>query len=43
MLPLDASVATRLVTPRPSLTAGRDEFVWRGEFTGTPNGDAPRC
>ncbi len=41
VLPLDASVATRLVAPRPSLTAGRDEFVWRGEFTGTPNGDAP--
>ncbi|AML52605.1 arylsulfatase [Falsihalocynthiibacter arcticus] len=41
VLPLDASVATRLVTPRPSLTAGRDEFVWKGTFTGTPNGDAP--
>jgi arylsulfatase len=41
VLPLDASVATRLVTPRPSLTAGRDEFVWTGPFTGTPNGDAP--
>jgi arylsulfatase len=41
VLPLDASVATRLVTPRPSLTAGRDEFVWDGTFTGTPNGDAP--
>jgi arylsulfatase len=41
VLPLDASVATRLVTPRPSLTAGRDEFVWTGTFTGTPNGDAP--
>ena len=35
-----ASVATRLVTP-PSLTAGRDEFSWKGTFTGTPNGDAP--
>jgi arylsulfatase len=41
VLPLDASVATRLVTPRPSLTAGRDEFTWKGTFTGTPNGDAP--
>ena len=41
VLPLDASVATRLVTPRPSLTAGRDEFAWKGTFTGTPNGDAP--
>jgi arylsulfatase A-like enzyme len=41
VLPLDASVATRLVTPRPSLTAGRTEFTWSGEMTGTPNGDAP--
>jgi arylsulfatase A-like enzyme len=41
VLPLDASVATRLVTPRPSLTAGRNEFTWSGELTGTPNGDAP--
>ena len=39
--PLDASVAARLVTPRPSLTAGRNEFTWLGELTGTPNGDAP--
>lgn len=28
VLPLDASVATRLVTPRPSLTAGRNVFTW---------------
>jgi arylsulfatase len=41
VLQLDASVATRLVTPRPSLTAGRDTFTWKGTFTGTPNGDAP--
>jgi arylsulfatase len=41
VLPLDASIATRLVTPRPSLTAGRTEFTWSGELTGTPNGDAP--
>jgi arylsulfatase A-like enzyme len=41
VLPLDASVATRLVAPRPSLTAGRTEFTWSGELTGTPNGDAP--
>ena len=41
VLPLDASVATRFVTPRPSLTAGRNEFTWSGELTGTPNGDAP--
>ena len=41
VLPLDGSVATRLVTPRPNITAGRNVFTWSGEFTGTPNGDAP--
>jgi arylsulfatase len=41
VLPLDATVATRLVTPRPNLAAGRTEFTWSGEITGTPNGDAP--
>jgi arylsulfatase len=41
VLPLDATVATRLVAPRPSLAAGRTEFTWSGEITGTPNGDAP--
>ncbi|MFO1209253.1 MAG: arylsulfatase [Amaricoccus sp.] len=41
VLPLDATVATRLVTPRPSITAGRTEFVWTRPLTGTPNGDAP--
>ncbi len=41
VLPLDATVATRLVTPRPSITAGRNVFTYSGEFTGTPNGDAP--
>jgi arylsulfatase A-like enzyme len=41
VMPLDASVATRVVQPRPSLAAGRTEFNWSGEITGTPNGDAP--
>jgi len=41
VLPLDATVATRIVAPRPSLSAGRTEFSWSGEVTGTPNGDAP--
>jgi arylsulfatase len=41
VLPLDSSVATRLAVPRPSLSAGRREFTWSGELTGTPNGDAP--
>ena len=39
--PLDATVATRLVAPRPSITAGRNEFVWTAPLIGTPNGDAP--
>jgi arylsulfatase len=41
VLPLDASVLTRVVAPRPNLTAGRTQFNWSGEMTGTPNGDAP--
>lgn len=41
VLPLDASIAARLVTPRPSVTAGRNVFTYSGEITGTPNGDAP--
>ena len=40
--PLDATVATRIVAPRPNLASGRTEFTWSGEVTGTPNGDAPR-
>src|SRR5262249_15334910 len=39
--PLDATVATRVVAPRPNLAAGHTEFNWSGEITGTPNGDAP--
>jgi arylsulfatase len=30
VLPLDASAATRFITPRPSLAAGRTEFVYSG-------------
>jgi arylsulfatase A-like enzyme len=41
VLPLDASVATRLIAPRPSITAGRNVFTWTRPLTGTPNGDAP--
>jgi hypothetical protein len=41
VLPLDATVATRIVAPRPNLAAGRNLFTWSGEITGTPNGDAP--
>ncbi len=41
VLPLDASVATRLVAPRPNLTAGRSEFVYTVPMTGIPQGDSP--
>ena len=41
VLPLDASVATRLITPRPNLTAGKTLFTYSGEQTGIPHGDAP--
>lgn len=39
--PLDTSVATRIATARPSLSAGRTQFSWSGIITGTPNGVAP--
>ena len=42
VLPLDASVATRLVAPRPNATGGRKIFTYSGEVvTGIPHGDAP--
>ena len=42
VLPLDASVATRMVTPRPSLSAGRLMFTYSGKpVTGIPRGTAP--
>ena len=42
VLPLDASVATRMVAPRPSLAAGRKVFTYSGEpITGIPDGAAP--
>jgi arylsulfatase A-like enzyme len=41
VLPLDPTVATRLIAPRPSITAGRNVFTWTRPLTGTPNGDAP--
>jgi len=41
VLPLDASVATRAVAPRPNLAGSQTDFTWAGEITGTPNGDAP--
>jgi arylsulfatase A-like enzyme len=41
VLPLDASVATRLVAPRPNITAGRSEFTYTVPLTGIPQGDSP--
>jgi arylsulfatase len=41
VLPLDNSILPRLLAPKPSYTAGRTEFTYRGELSGTPNGDAP--
>jgi arylsulfatase len=41
VLPLDASVAGRIVAPRPNITAGRNEFVYTRPMTGLPQGDSP--
>jgi arylsulfatase len=41
VLPLDASVAARLVAPRPNITAGRTEFVYTRPMVGLPQGDSP--
>jgi arylsulfatase len=42
VFPLDASAATRLLTPRPSLVAGRRVFTYSGEpVVGIPNSTAP--
>ena len=41
VLPLDNSVLPRLLTPRPSGTAGRTVFTYRGENVGIPAGNAP--
>jgi len=42
VLPLDASVATRMVLPRPSMSGGRRVFTYSGNtITGIPRGTAP--
>jgi hypothetical protein len=38
VLPLDASVAARIVAPRPNITAGRTEFVYTRPMVGLPQG-----
>jgi arylsulfatase A-like enzyme len=42
VFPLDASVAARVVAPRPNITAGRTEFVYTRPMTGLPQGDSPQ-
>ncbi|MBM4269895.1 MAG: arylsulfatase [Deltaproteobacteria bacterium] len=41
VFPLDASVAARIVAPRPNITSGRTEFVYTRPMTGLPQGDSP--
>jgi len=41
VFPLDNSVLTRLLTPRPSGTAGRTTFTYQGVNVGIPTGNAP--
>jgi arylsulfatase len=41
VLPMDASVAARIVAPRPNITAGRSEFVYTRPMVGLPQGDSP--
>jgi arylsulfatase A-like enzyme len=41
VFPMDASVAARMVAPRPNITAGRSEFVYTRPMVGLPQGDSP--
>ena len=41
VLPLDGSVAARVIAPRPNITAGRTEFVYTKPMIGLPQGDSP--
>jgi arylsulfatase len=41
VFPLDNRAFVRSLTPRPSAVAGRTEFVYTGEISGVPGGDAP--
>jgi arylsulfatase A-like enzyme len=41
LFPMDASVASRIVAPRPNITAGRTEFVYTRPMVGLPQGDSP--
>jgi arylsulfatase len=41
VFPLDASVAARIVAPRPNITAGRNTFVYTHPMVGLLQGDSP--
>ncbi len=41
VFPMDASVAARVIAPRPNITAGRSEFVYTKPMIGLPQGDSP--
>src|SRR5262249_7119208 len=41
VLPLDNPVLQRVITPRPSATAGRNTLTYSGELSGVPYSDAP--
>jgi arylsulfatase len=41
VFPLDNSILPRLLTARPSSTAGRTEFTYSGEMAGLPDGSVP--
>jgi arylsulfatase A-like enzyme len=41
VFPLDNSTLQRIITPRPSATAGRNTFTYSGELSGLPESDAP--
>jgi arylsulfatase len=41
VFPMDASVAARIIAPRPNITAGRKEFVYTRPMVGLPQGDSP--
>ncbi len=41
VLPLDNSILPRILSPKPSYTAGRTDFTYTNELSGIPNSDAP--
>jgi arylsulfatase A-like enzyme len=41
VFPMDASVAARIIAPRPNITAGRKQFVYTRPMVGLPQGDSP--